>query len=360
MGEDNVVLVTGVAGYWGSRVAARLLAAGTYHVLGLDSMPPAPEIQGLDVVQADVRNPALGELLQAEGVDTICHLAFVETERPSGRAFDANVAGTTRLLDACVQAGVRKVILKSSTAVYGARPSNSAFLTEEQALRGSPRSGSVRDLVEIERYCDGFRHQAPEMILTILRFANIVGPTADTPLTRFLLERRAPALLGFDPMMQVVHEDDVERALVHAVQNDVPGVYNVAAEDPLPLSKIRGLAGKQPFSILHPWVYWRGRLRAGQSLPEVCPTFMDPDYLRYRWVGDLSRMRDALGFEPGHTAEDTLREFAGRYRGAYVMPNSELLARKEDHLREIMEQRRQARQRQPVAPSGDKEGGDDE
>jgi UDP-glucose 4-epimerase len=360
MGEDNVVLVTGVAGYWGSRVAARLLAAGTYHVLGLDAKRPDPEMQGLDVVQADVRNPALGEFLQAEGVDTICHLAFIETERPSGHTFDANVMGTTRLLDACAQAGVHKVVLKSSTAVYGARPSNSAFLTEEQALRGSRQSGTIRDLVEIERYCEGFRHQAPEMVLTILRFANIVGPTADTPMTRFLLERRAPALLGFDPVMQVVHEDDVEGALVHAVQNDVPGAYNVAAEGPLPLSKMRGLAGKRPFSILHPFAYWRSKLRVGRSLPEMCLPFMDPDYLRYRWVGDLSRMRDALGFEPEHTAEDTLGEFAGRYQGAYIPSNSELLAQREDRLREIIEQRRRARKRQPVVPSGAKEGGDDE
>ena len=87
---------------------------------------------------------------------------------------------------------------------------------------------------------------------------------------------------------------------------------------------------------------------------------MDPDYLRYRWVGDLSRMRDALGFEPGHAAEDTLREFAGRYRGAYVLPNSELLAQSKDRLREIIEQRRMAQKRQPGASSADKEGGDDE
>ncbi len=360
MAETKVILVTGVAGYWGARVAARVVAEMGYHVVGVDVEPPEKEIKGLDFVQADVRNPLLEELLKAEGVDTVCHLVFVETAQPSEVAFDVNVMGTSQVLSACVEAGVRKVVLKSSTAVYGARPSNSAFLRENHSLRGSRRWGTTRDLLEIETFCHDLRRQSPELMLTILRFPSIVGPTADTPMTRFLKEPWAPSLLGFDPMMQLIHEDDVVEALVHAVLNDVPGVFNVAAEDVLPLNKVRGLVGKLPLSVFHPFAYRGVGLlgAAGLRMDRYAP--IELDYLRYPWVGDLSRMREELGFEPRYTAEETLREFAERRGAGRYPPGSAIGSRDEERLRAVIEQRRRAREPQAAATSGAKEGEDDE
>jgi UDP-glucose 4-epimerase len=359
MTEKRVVLVTGVAGYWGARVAARLVTEGSYHVIGLDRKPPAEEeIEGLDFIAADIRNPSLTGLLRSEGVDTVCHLAFVEATRPSKAAFDLNVMGTTKVLGACAKASVRKVVLKSSMAVYGARPSNSTFLAEDHALRGSKRRGTTRSLIDIEVFCSGYRHRAPDVLLTTLRFPSIVGLTADTPMTRFLKEPLAPALLGFDPMMQFIHEDDVVEALVHAVGNDVPGVFNVAAEDVLPLNKVRGLAGKLPISVLHPFAYWGGKLlgKAGPGLDHYLP--VEPDYLRYPWVGDLSRMRDELGFEPRYTAEETLREFAERNRLDRYQTGSTSLALEEERLQDVIERRRRAREQQTQPDAGAAEGGD--
>jgi len=342
MKEQKTILVTGVAGYWGNRLAARLGDEPGFHVIGLDTRPPDPAPACLDFIQADVRNPLLPDLLRDEGVDTVCHLAFVETAYPQDVAFDLNVLGTTKLLEACVEAGVRKVVLKSSTAVYGARPDNPAFLRESRTLRGSKRSGIIRDLVEIETFCAGFRHRHPDLLLTVLRFANIVGPTADTPLTRLLANPTAPTLLGFDPMMQIIHEDDVVEALVHAVIHDAPGVFNVAAEDAMPLSKIRGLAGKPLLPLPHLLAYWGprlpgGRRRAARHWP------LEPDYLRYPWVADLSRMRDELGFAPRYTAEETLREFAERQRLPPYGGGPATLARDEERLRRTLARRRQAR-----------------
>jgi UDP-glucose 4-epimerase len=282
----------------------------------------------------------------------------VEATRPSEATFDFNVTGTTKVLDACAEAGVRKVILKSSMAIYGARPSNSTFLTEEHALRGSKRSGTVRNLIDIEIFCNGFRRRSPEVQLTILRFPSIVGPTADTPMTRFLKQPLAPSLLGFDPIMQIMHEDDIVEALAYTVGNDAPGVFNVAAEDVLPLNKVRGLAGKLPISVLHPFAYWGGKLlgKAGIGPEHYMP--LEPDYLRYPWVGDLARMRDELGFEPRYTAEETLREFAERNRLIRYRSGSVSLAHEEERLHDIIERRRRAREQlaQPAAEAA--EGGE--
>lgn len=339
MSGRRAVLVTGVASYWGKRVAARLAAQEGIHVIGLDAKQPTGERNGLDFVLADVRNPLLVDLLKAEEVDTVCHLAFVHSIRRSESAFDANVMGTAKLLSACAEAGVRKVVLKSSTAVYGAQPTNPAFLSEDHPLQGSRRYGYTRDMVEIETFCNGLRRRAPAMVLTILRFASIVGAAANTPMTRFLRVRWTPSMMGFDPMMQVIHEDDVVAALVHAVGHDVPGVFNVAAEEVLPLSKIRGLVGKPPVSIFHPCADWgitllsTARIDVERCLP------IEPDYLRYPWVSDLARMRHELAFAPRYTAVEVLRDFAAHLRLGRYRTGPGSLAQDADHMREVIRRR---------------------
>ncbi|MFC2036717.1 NAD-dependent epimerase/dehydratase family protein [Chloroflexota bacterium] len=360
MTQDRVVLVTGVAGYWGSRVAARLATLAGHHVIGLDVERPDMEIQGLHFVRADIHNPLLVDLLKAEGIDTVCHLAFVETARRSEAAFEANVMGTTKLFGACTNAGVHKVVFRSSTAVYGARPSNSSFLTEDHSLRGSRHYGYTRDMVEIEALCNALCQQMPDVIPTILRFASIIGPTADTPMTRFLGNPWTPSLLGFDPMMQFIHEDDVVAALVHSVLHDVPGVFNVAARDVLPLNKVRGLARKPPVPVLHLFAYWGERLRGNRLLRIGRYLPMDPDYLRYPWVGDLTRMRDELNFDPRYTAEEALHAFAERNRTGHPPSDSEGLARDEEQLLDIIEQRRGSEERQAATTTSVEKGGEDE
>ena len=352
MAKKRVVLVTGAAGYWGSRVAARLAGQDAYQVIGLDAEQPAKLSKDFDFILADIRNPLMVDLLRAEGVDTVCHLAFRGSTRRSEAAFDANVMGATKMLGACAQAGVRKVVIKSSMAVYGARPTNSAFLSEGHALRGSRRYGYTRDLVEIENYCNGFGRRAPEMMLTLLRFSSIIGPTADTPMTRFLRSLWAPSMRGFDPMMQLIHEDDVVAALIHTVNSDLPGVYNVAAEDAMPLGKIRGLVGKRPISVfsscagLGATLLGTARLDVKRYLP------IEPDYLRFPWVGNLSRMQQELGFVPRYTAEEALHEFAAQLRLGRYRSGASGLAQDEELMREVIERRRRTRERLAQASVG--------
>jgi UDP-glucose 4-epimerase len=158
--------------------------------------------------------------------------------------------------------------------------------------------------------------------------------------------------------MQLIHEDDVVEALAHAVGNDAPGVFNVAANDVHPLNKVRGLAGKLPISVLHPFAYWGGKLlgRAGLRSDHYMP--LEPDYLRYPWVGDLARMCDELGFEPRYTAEEALREFAERNRLIRYQAGSVSLAHEEERLRDDIARRRRAREQQARPAAGAAEGGE--
>jgi UDP-glucose 4-epimerase len=343
MTDPQTVLVTGVGGFWGARLAAQLTAETDLHVLGIDATAPANPVKGLDFIQADARNSLLVELLRDEGVTTVCHLWFIEADRHSETNFDLNVIGSMKVFGACAQAGVRKVILKSSTAVYGASPANPAFLTEGHPLNGSRRTGTLRHLLEIEAFCNGFRGQAPGMTITTLRFANIVGPTADTPMTRFLSTPATPRLLGFDPMLQVIHEDDVIGALAHAVTHDAPGVFNVAAEEPMPLSRLTALADKVAMPIFHLAVYWGNPLLSGVGVPVKRLWPIEPDYLRYGWVGDLAQMRGMLGFTPQYTGPEAVRAFTARQRIARYVPASRDLVKDEELLGDTLERRRRAK-----------------
>jgi UDP-glucose 4-epimerase len=343
MTAKRIVLVDGVAAYWGGRVTTLLSGRPDLHVLGLDDNPPEKKNMDLDFIQADIFNPLLAELLREERVDTVCHLTFAETARPKEDSFDLNVIGTMEVMGACAEAGVRKVTLMSSSLVYGALLMNSTYLGEEQPLNGSKAYGYLRDQVEVESFVKDFRGHYPEMLITCLRFAHIVGPKAATPMTRFLREEEAFVLLGFDPLMQLIHEEDAASALVHAVLEDVPGVFNVAADGVIPLWKLMGLAGKISAPIFHPIAY----LAVSVLGPRYAP--IDLDYLRYPCVGDLARMHEGLGFVPKYTAEETLREFARQQRLRRYTVDSMARALDEERLRDTIERRRGLRQQAAAA-----------
>ncbi|GAB4396788.1 MAG: NAD-dependent epimerase/dehydratase family protein [Anaerolineales bacterium] len=339
--KKKIILISGVATFWGQQVAAKLTAIPGLHVIGIDNETPEKDIKDLDFIQTDIRNPLLTELVRNENVDAACHLAFEESARPNEASFDYNVMGAMKFFGACAEAGVRKIVLKSSSMVYGAHHTNPAFITEDHPLRGSRRYGYTRDMVEIEAFCNGFRRQHPQILVSILRFANIVGPNADTPFTRFLRSQKTPVLLGFDPMIQVIHEQDVVDALVHAILTDVPGVFNLAAEGALPLWRALGLAGKTPLPVLHLLPYWSSSI-LGSKQTEYLP--IEPDYLRYRWVTDLARMKEEFGFTPHYNAPEALREFAGQQRMRHYLPQAAARAYDEERLRDTIERRKRARE----------------
>lgn len=325
---ERTVVVTGAAGYWGGQVARRLLAEPDGKVIGIDVREPAETIPGLEFVRADLGSRLLAEFLRVAGVDTVCHLSFRESAANSDALYQSNVAATKALLTACAQAGVQRVVIKSSTTVYGANPSNDAFLTEAHPLRGGRRYAYNRHLVEIEQACQAFVAETAEPPLTILRFASIVGPSADTAMNRFLCGRYTPMLLGFDPMMQVIHEDDVVEALAYAVLNEVSGVFNVAAEGALPLTRLLGLTRTAPLPVWHRLANrW---MEQGKGTAEMLP--IEPDYLRYRWVADLTKMREELGFYPQRMADEAVRAI-------HEVPEVEGEAADDSSLKEAIEAR---------------------
>ena len=306
MATSEAIVITGVGEYWGSRLAGKLLQESGSRVIGIDSRPPADDIEGLDFIEAELDNPLVGELIEQENVAVLCHLKFSEQDKFDNRK---NTQVTISLLKACSGAGVSNIILRSSTSVYGAHPENPAFLKENAPLRGSDSPAYNRAFLEIEKFCADNQNYLEG--LTIFRFANIVGRVVDSPMTRFLRQERPIVLFGYDPVTQFVHEDDVVEALAQGAKNPVPGVYNLGADGAMPLTRVMRLVGMRPtplfykfakkkFSKKRKMIFGQGKMRP-----------IDWDYLRFPWVADLTKMRDKLGFYPKYTAGEALREFAG-------------------------------------------------
>jgi len=357
MNIPRVILITGVSNLWGSSVAELLLertkklkldsAAESdpansnydYHIIGVDSTPIDQKLEGLDIIQTDIRNPLFSELLKNEEVDTVCHLDFRYSYPRSEKVFDANVIGTMKLFAACAEAGVRKIILKSSTMAYGANWDNPSFLSEAQPIQGSKKYGYIRDLVEIESFCNGYCQSSPDMLITTLRFPGIVGPRADTPMNNYLKLKLVPSLMGFDPMMQIIHEWDVIRALIHAIIDDYPGAYNVAAEGVFPLRGLIGRAGKLPLPVFHPLAYVTTDLLGVSRIPlsQIMP--LDWDYLRYTWVADIKRMREVLKFVPEYSAKEAIQEFNRFTKLSRFDSDSSDLMSEPEYLRSIIDRR---------------------
>lgn len=338
MSEKRTVLVTGVADYWGGRVAARLVKEAGVRVIGVDGSPPAVKVEGMDFVQVDVRNPLLVEFLRDEGVETICHLTFHASRRRSEADFDLNVMGTMKVFGAAVEAGVKNIVVKSGTDVYGAQANNPAFLAESWPLQGSRNYGYTRYRMEIEAFAAGFAKQFPHISVARLRFANVVGRTVDSPMSRYLSNGLVPTLMGFNPMLQFVHEDDVVRGIAHAAMTAVGGAFNIGTEDFQPLAKVVRLVGATAVPIVHPLAYWGVGFLGGTPLKPKRYFPLDLDYLRYRWVGDTAKMRAEFGWEPRFTAVEALEDLAKARRST---PSGEAaLAMDEGYLREVLAQRR--------------------
>lgn len=307
----RVVLVTGVSGDLGGRFA-RLIAAdpAVERVIGVDVVPPRGDMAGVRFVRADIRNPVIAKVIAGEGVDTVVHLSVIATPGSAGgRASmkELNVIGTMQLLAACQKApGLKRLVVRSSTAVYGSSPRDPAMFTEDMAPKRLPRSGFAKDVVEVEGYVRGFSRRRPDIEVTMLRAANTVGPTVKSPVSQYFRLPVVPTVLGFDARLQFLHEDDLLGAIRHATLDGVHGTFNVAGDGILMLSQALRRLGKPSVPMPSFAVSQVGSLVRQSRVADFSPEQVA--YLTYGRGVDTTRMRTVLNFEPRHTTESAFED----------------------------------------------------
>jgi UDP-glucose 4-epimerase len=292
-------------------------------ILGLGSHTPSVPFERAEFVRSDQTYSILNRIVKATQVDTILHTFMVtNSSTVPGRALhEINVIGTMNLLAAAGAAGtsVRHIVVKSSTLVYGSSARDPSTFHEDTP-RGSPaRTAIERSLIEAEGLVQDFSEDNPSTLVTVLRFANVLGPHLTTPISRNLSRPVCPSIFGFDPMLQFVEEDDVVRALLHATRDEVPGLYNVAGDGRLPWSEVASICGTRrvplsPFSPL--------KIRPLSRLFDLPPEL--EDLLRYGRGVDTRRFR-ATGFDYQATSAGAVQSFIRALRlrrGAGKSPSS--------------------------------------
>lgn len=322
------VLVTGLATFWGGRLAQALEADPTIElIVGLDTREPQVALERTEFLRSDPSYSILARIVRATNVDTVLHtFLVVDPGAPEAKhVHEINVIGTMNLCAAAGAPGttVRTVVVKSSTAVYGTGRANPTFLREEDSRTHVPVTRLERSLHEVEGYVNDFALDHPDTAVSILRYCNVLGPDITTSLTRAFDLPRVPAIAGFDPSLQFVHETDVSRSLRFGLDHRLRGTFNVAGDGLLPWSEIVALAGKRRW-------HWPavGTAEFAQALRRLGLVNLPPDLLgllRYGRGLDTQRLKDA-GFVylydtaatvTAHVHAARLRRTVGRNAAGY-------------------------------------------
>lgn len=313
------VLITGVSGPLGARLATRLAAdPGVEHVVGIDTRrPPAPLAGRITFVEADLRRGELGPILKVAAPHVVIHhdiTQFPEPGRSRRQLHDLNVIGTLQLLAACGEvSGLRQLIVRSSAAIYGSAPDAPAFFTEDLARSATLRTRFQRDIAELERLVDAFARRHPATVCTTLRLQPVIGTTLDTPIMSLFRSPVVPTFLGFDPRLQLLLDEDALGALAAAVSTPVRGAVNVAADGTVSLARMLRRLGKRALPIASP--VYAPTVRALARAGVVPPTDEDVlSYLRFGRGVDTTRMRAELRYVPTHTTVEAIDAVADRLR----------------------------------------------
>jgi UDP-glucose 4-epimerase len=302
-------------------------------VIGVDSSAPSADVAALlpgrvEVVRTDVRTVETAKIMINAGVEAVVHLAVASAadQNAGGRAAmkEQNVIGTMQLLAACQQApDLRKIIVRSSTAAYGASFRDPAVFTESTEPREVPRGGFARDVLDIEGYVRGFHRRRPDVSSTVLRFAPFIGEAANTSLTRYFRRSAVPTVFGRDPRLQFVHVDDAMEILHRAVTGHHPGTFNVAGPGTITLSQAVRRAGRVAVPVLEPGMSVLAGLPRAVGSRDF--SLDQLDLFVHGRVVDTSLLKAEFGFEPRSTAVAFADFLRGHTSGA-VLPREAVRA----------------------------------
>jgi UDP-glucose 4-epimerase len=210
---------------------------------------------------------------------------------------------------------VRRVILKSTSEVYGSNPRDPVMFTEDSISRRPPGEGFARDSIDIEGYARGLARRRPDIAMTILRLANMIGPAMDTALSRYLAGPVVPSVLGHDARLQLLHEQDALGALERATVAGRAGTFNIGASGVMMMSQAIRRSGRVPLPMPRTALAAFDSFRRATAHIELDREQLN--YLSYGRVMDTTRMSKDLGYQPKWT---TLQAFDDYVSGRGLTP----------------------------------------
>jgi UDP-glucose 4-epimerase len=295
------LLITGIAGGQGRLVAKRV--ADSFAVSGVDRAPWEGHPTHITVHTMDLRKKKFEDIFRRERPSAVVHLAFVRHFRADPMVrHEINVAGTKRLLECCATYGVKKLVVLSSSYVYGALPESPYYMDEETALNVSRHYPDIRDLAEVDTLCNTFLWKYPEIATAILRPVPTLGYYVHNSIGGYLKLRYVPTIMGFNPMTQFLHEEDLAEAIGRTLETGIRGIFNVTGPGAVPLKvairETGGTAVPLPEPIARTTIDSLFRLGLYHLPPGAI------DFVKYPCTIDGRRFREATGFQPLFTLEE--------------------------------------------------------
>jgi UDP-glucose 4-epimerase len=331
------VLITGLSTFWGGRLAQALEADPDVDVIiGLDTREPRVKLERTEYVRSDENYSILSRIVKATGVDTVAHtFLVVDSTQMSSRAMhEINVIGTMNLFAAASAAGstVRRVVVKSTSLVYGASPQDPYWFRETDRRVSTPRTRVERSLLEVESYVRDFARDNPHVCLSLLRFSNVMGPDISTPLIDALRLPLVPKVAGYDPGFQLVHEDDVVDAILYALDHELPGIYNVAGDGRIPWSEVTAIAGKRGIPLPPMGIGFATSPLRRLGLVDLAPELIE--LLKYGRGIDNRRFKEA-GFEYQYTSAGAVAAFVEALRLRRTVGDDDIAYRYEEDVEQF-------------------------
>ena len=303
--------ITGAFGYIGTQVLNRLERGDDFErIICVDierrrrTLPDRFEFHRCDVREGE----RFRDILEKAGVDTVLHLAFVANPmRDTALEYDIDVEGSRNVIGAAEKLGVRRLVVASSDTVYGFFEGTEDHLTEDAPLRATRGFSYAENKVEMEALVAAFASRVPACAVVVLRPCIVMGPHMNNATGQSLRQPVIFSVCGYDPIMQFVHEEDVGEAFYLALTSEAEGIFNLAADKGVRLSRMARIM-KKPLVPLPAWLsypivevlYRLGLLPFGSS---------QLDYIRYPMSMDSHRIRRVLGFFPRYTSQETLESF---------------------------------------------------
>ncbi len=298
----KTVLVTGAAGSLAKRVIARLHP--TYNVIAVDFRHKVDLDGGIPSYRVETHKRDFEDVFRSHKIDAIIHIGRIFAhESDRHRRYNANVLGMKKLLELAKRYGVGQIIVHSTFLVYGATAYNPALLDEDQPLKASEVTQELVDSVELESLANIFLWKHPELNITILRPCTVLGPGVRNTMSILLARPMVPVLVGFSPMMQFLHVDDMADAIKVAFEQNKPGIYNVAPDDWIAYQDAVEQSGCRRLPIL--------------SVPPAIPRMVSNllnwnaffpaymiDFFKYPVVIDGKLFREAFDWRPKRNLND--------------------------------------------------------
>ncbi|HXW60079.1 MAG TPA: NAD-dependent epimerase/dehydratase family protein [Myxococcota bacterium] len=318
------VLVTGNAGMLGQALVKKLLKDKSLRVIGVDRRPLSPIPAGLEHYALDLRRKSALQVLYKIKPESIIHMGIVRNPQVlRSRRADAhffNLESMTQLLRLAENVPLRKFVFLSTANLYGPSANTAGILDEDTPLHGANKHPEFRDLVALDMMVQSFFWKQPNTQTIILRPCHIVGPRLKNAPSRYLLLDTIPSILGFDPITQLIHENDLIDAISLSLRSNVRGIFNIAGSDVAPLSRIIAALERPSWPVPErmlkaftagTFFSRRGNFPAGEL-----------DYLKYSCVIDDRRAQKELGFKPKVSLLKIIEELKIAYEKKKQLTNS--------------------------------------